>query len=133
LELAEDIEEDEPKEAKKVYWAPLLQSVLWAYRVTPHIITGVSPTMLALGIELRLPVDLAADDAATKAPGTDNEHQELVAKCLRYIYDTIPGLKEVKEQKAVDRGYRTYELGEKIWKRESKYNAKSFTPIFAPQ
>ena len=36
LELAEDVEEDEPKEAKKAYWAPLLQSVLWAYRVTPH-------------------------------------------------------------------------------------------------
>jgi len=133
LELAEGIEEDEPKEAKKAYWAPLLQSVLWAYRVTPHTITGVSPAMLALGIEPRLPVDLAADDATMKAPGTDDEHQELVAKRLRYLYDAILGLREVKEQKAVDRGYRKYELGEKVWKRESKYDAKGYTPVFAPR
>jgi len=39
----------------------------------------------------------------------------------------------VKEQKAVDRGYRKYELGEKVWKRESKYDTKGFTPVFAPR
>ena len=105
LELVKDVEKGEPKEAKKAYWAPLLQSVLWAYRVTPHTVTGVSPAMLALGIEPRLLVDLAVDNATMKAPKTDDEYWELVAKHLRYLYDAISGLREVKEHKAVDRGY----------------------------
>ncbi|KAF8436131.1 hypothetical protein BGX38DRAFT_1122246, partial [Terfezia claveryi] len=41
--------------AEGIYWVPLLQTVLWAYRCSRHTSTGYSPAMLALGKELRMP------------------------------------------------------------------------------
>ena len=55
LEIGED--EDDQEEKKKAYWGPLLPAVLWAYRCTPHIKTGMLPAMLAFGTELRMPFD----------------------------------------------------------------------------
>src|SRR5258705_6656597 len=55
LEVVED--EGDEEEKKKAYWAPLLPAVLWAYRCTPHVKTGMSPAMLAFGTELRTPFD----------------------------------------------------------------------------
>lgn len=42
---------------RRVHWSPLLHTVLWVYRATPHSSTGMSPALLALGRELRLPFD----------------------------------------------------------------------------
>ncbi|KAF8428391.1 hypothetical protein BGX38DRAFT_1299370 [Terfezia claveryi] len=116
-------------EVKKAYWVPLLQSVLWAYRSTPHTVTGASPAMLTLGTELRMPIDLTI--SPIPAPQTDEDHRALITKCLQYLYDTIPGLREVKEAKNSKMNIQ-FQLGDKVWKRESKYDAKGFTLVFAP-
>ncbi|KAF8456151.1 hypothetical protein BGX38DRAFT_1139896 [Terfezia claveryi] len=126
---AETVDEtDDTTEAKKAYWAPLLQSVLWAYRSTPHTVTGVSPAMLTLGTELRMPIDLTI----APIPETDEDHMALVTKRLQHLYDAIPCLREVKEAKG-PKAHVQYQLGDKVWKRESKYDTKGFTPVFAPR
>ena len=110
-ELVEEIDK-KPTEKKQAYSAPLLQSVLWAYRCTPHIVTGSFPAMLALGMQLQMPVDLA--NLRQQVPMTDNEHKELVAAWLRQLCDCIPGLCEVKEPKSVDKQPAKFELGQRV-------------------
>lgn len=123
-------------EAKKAYWAPLLQTVLWAYRITPHTVTGASPAMLTLGVEPRLPIDMRSAmgtaEAEARPPGEEG-HRELVADRLPRMCDMIPGLREIKEPKGVDKSPPQFEMGQKVWKRESKYDSKGFTPVFAPR
>ena len=101
-----------------------------SYRCTPHVKTRMSPAMLALGTELRMPFDI--DTGPPVEPKTDEEHRNLVAMRLKYVCEGIPGLGEVKEQKGENRSVQEFVLGEKVWKRESKYDGKGFTPVFAP-
>ena len=42
------------------------------------------------------------------------------------LCDTVPGLREVKEPQRVEKEHVQFELGQKLWKRESKYDAKGF-------
>ena len=115
--------------SQTIHWSPLLYTVLWVYRATPHSVTGMSPALLALGRELRLPMD----PPAPSSPRTDQAHQELVLKRLQWVVDTVPGLRELKHPpKSVVLPY-TFQLGQKVWKRESKYDGKGFVPVFAPR
>lgn len=125
------IEEDPLPEQKRVHWAPLLNSVLWAYRATPHTKTNLSPAMLALGRELRIPFDM--DGSATIAPSTDNDHKALVAMRLKFLCNGIPGLREKREEKHLSKVVKEYVQGDKVWLRESKFDGKGYAPIFAPQ
>ena len=63
-----------------VYWSPLVYTVLWVYRASPHNATGLSPALLALGRELVLPMDTSA--VGDLAPLTDEEHRALIARRL---------------------------------------------------
>lgn len=117
-------------ESRKIHWAPLLQLVLWAYRATPHTKTKLSPAMLALGTELRMPFDMTTTNAA---PETDEEHKKMVAMRLSFLCDGIPGLREVREVKRIPRDMKKYVVGQKVWKRESKFDGKGFAPVFAPR
>lgn len=57
-------------EDASVCWSPLLHTVLWVYRATLHSATGLSPALLALGHELKLPMDATSSDPT---PITDDE------------------------------------------------------------
>jgi len=85
--------------------------------------------MLTLTTELRMPFDLTTIPVVTPKP--DEEHRMLVTKRLQYLYDTITGLREVKEPKRVEKEHIQFDLGQNVWKRESKYHSKGFTPVFA--
>ncbi|KAK3005234.1 hypothetical protein RJ639_017674 [Escallonia herrerae] len=43
-------------------WVDELPKVLWAYRTTPHSVTGETPFLLSYGIEAMLPVELEVSD-----------------------------------------------------------------------
>lgn len=133
VEFVEDIDDsldNTPTEKKKAHWAPLLQSVLWAYRCTHYSVTGASPAMLALGIELRIPFNLGS--LPEECYKTDDERRKLVAARLRHLYDNITGLREVQEPRTVEAPPK-FVRGQRVWKRESIYNTKGFPPVFAPR
>ncbi|KAF8456190.1 hypothetical protein BGX38DRAFT_1163122 [Terfezia claveryi] len=129
-----DIEEDlATEESKSVYWAPLLQTVLWAYRCSRHTSTGYSPAMLAFGMELRLPVDTVAAEENMPKTITEEKHREEVSRKIRWLTEGIPGLRELKTKEMDISSFKQYELGQRVWKRESKYDGKGFAPVFAPR
>ncbi|RPB26458.1 hypothetical protein L211DRAFT_835305 [Terfezia boudieri ATCC MYA-4762] len=81
-------------------------------------------------MELRLPVDTI--EAERKMHG-DEGHKEEVGRRIKWLRDGIPGLREIKEDKAASGAFRQYELGQRVWKRESKYDGKGFALVFAPR
>lgn len=128
------IEEPEPMEKKTMYWAPLLQTVLWAYRCTPHAVTGSSPAMMTLGAEPRLPIDVGDKGSLENLiPITDEEHKKMISNRLSWMCDVIPGMRQIKEEKNVVKEHISFALGQKVWLRESKFDEKGFAPVFAPR
>ena len=117
--------------ARVVHWSPLLYTVLWVYRATPHSATGMSAALLALGRELRLPMD--ASHPSPPPSVTDAAHKELILKRLQWVSDTVPGLRALQAPAAEVTTPPRFQLGQKVWKRESKYDGKGFVPVFAPR
>ena len=118
-----------------VHWSPLLHTVLWVYRSTPHSVTGLSPALLALGRELPLPMDISTGPGTSPdvAPLTDDEHKAIIAKRLRWITERIEGLQELRYGRRDSVCTARFELGQKVWKREPKFDGKGFVPVFAPR
>ena len=79
-----------------------------------------------------MPFDDVQTAKSEEYPKTD-EHPKLVAMRLQYVFEGIPGLREIKEKKGEDTKIQDFALGEKVWKRESKFDGKGFTPVFAPR
>ena len=132
--LTGKVEEDEVPaltQTQAVHWSPLLHTVLWVYRASPHNATGLSPALLALGRELKLPVDITPDQEVCLL--TDDDHKEIIAKRLTWITDRIDGLRELRYGRRDSTCTVQFELGQKVWKREPKYNGKGFVPVFAPR
>jgi len=66
----------------KTRWAEELNTVLWAYRTTPHSTTGKSPFRLTYGMEAVIPIELTEltwrTDVDTDFPAnTTNLREEL--------------------------------------------------------
>jgi len=141
LQDAPTIEEDpDMEESKAVYCAPILQTVLWAYRCTPRTTIGYSPAMLALGKELGMPFDMSRvgeidrgkEGEINEYSKPDEEHKESISRRIRWLTEGIPGLRELKVDNVVG-AYKELELGQRVWKRESKYDGKGFASVFAPR
>ena len=126
-----EIEEEEVEETRAIYWVPLLQTVLWAYRSTPHTVTGYSPAMLVLGNELQMPFDKLME--VEQYPNTAENHTEQILRRIKWLMEGIPGLRQIKEPGEEVSKVWTFELGQRVWKRESKYDGKGFAPVFAPR
>ena len=124
-------EDDIVHHGAPVHWSPLLDTVLWVYRATPHSATGMSPALLAFGCELRMPFDRPPP----AVPLTDDEHKAQVLKRVRWVVDAIPGLRELQgpTNNSPPPEFSRYQLGQRVWKRESRYDAKGFVPVFAPR
>ena len=52
---------------------------------------------------------------------------------MKFLTEGIPGLRELKTEKVSVGAFKEYELGQRVWKRESKYDGKGFAPVFAPR
>jgi hypothetical protein len=110
-------------------WVPILHSVLWAYRSTPHSVTKASPAKLIFGVEIKLPFDSVKEPE----PPTDEKHKELIATRLRFIKDTLPGLRENK-YKTRHHDFvppKEFHVNDKVWLRNTKYDAHGIVPVFA--
>ena len=90
-----------------VYWSLLLHTVLWVYCATPHSVTGMSPALLALGRELRLPVDRPL----VKVSQSKDGYKEAIIERLKWVVDTVPGLKEVQHPIKDTKLSHTFQLG----------------------
>ena len=111
---------------------PLLFTVLWVYRGTPHSTTWMSPALLALGHELKMPAELS--ERTMVVPQTDEAHREIVEKRLQWVTKRIEGLQELRRGRRDSTQVQRFQLGQKVWKREPKYDGKGkFVPVFAPR
>ena len=54
---------------------------------------------------------------------------------IRWLTDGIPGLRNISDSVVSEEvgKFRKFELGQRVWKRESKYDGKGFAPIFPPR
>ena len=69
---------------------PLLFTVLWVYRGTPHSATGMLPALLALGHELKMSPNVS--ERTMVVSKTDKTHVEIVEKRLQWVKERIQGL-----------------------------------------
>ena len=115
-----------------VYWVPLLHTVLWVYRSTPHSVTGLSPALLALCRELKLLMDIVNDDPVHI---TDEDHKACIAKRMGWVMEAVLVLTEIQSggDTAAAAIATKFQLGQWVWKHESKYDGNSFVPVFAPR
>ena len=119
-----EVVDDIPVLDSVVHWSSLLHTVLWVYRASPHNATGLSPALLALGRELRLPMDIPphvpGSDFPIVAPMTDEEHRAIIARRLHWISDRIEGLGELRHgRRDSSNVYKAqFQLGQKVWKRD---------------
>ena len=127
------------------YWAHLVDSVLYAYRCTPHSSTGVSPAVLLYGRELRLPVDPnCALPSAPSAPPTsisgpvmmDADHKTAVLNRFKFLTKPIPTLRRLPPPPDSDVPRHpvkvVYRVDDRVWVRDSRYDT-GFAPVFAPR
>ena len=109
----------------------MLDTVLSLYRATLHAATGMFPALLAFGCELRMPFDRPPP----VLPLTNDEPKAQLLKCVRLVADGIPRLRELQVP-AYDippLEFSLYQLGQQVWKPESRYEAIGFVPVFAPR
>lgn len=119
-----------------VHWSPLLHTVLWVYRASPHNATGLSPALLALGRELKLPMDVSGGSLPDLSPLTDEDHRSVIAKRLTWITERVEGLHDLYRGRrdSASKFVSPFRLGQKVWKREPKYDGKGkLVPVFAPR
>ena len=109
------------------YWAHLVPSMLFAYRATPHSALGISPAELDFGRSLRLPGDHVFPPVSSSV-----DHKTAILQRLRFLADVIPTLRALPPPPAVSSSRAIYEVGDKVWVRDSKYDV-GFPPVFAPR
>ena len=119
------------------YWAHLVDSVLYAYRCTPHSSTGVSPSVLLYGRELRLPSN--PNTSLTSASGPivmDADHKAAVLDRFKFLTEAIPTLRRLPSPPDSDVPHHpakdVYGVGDKVWVRDPRYDT-GFAPVFAPR
>ena len=92
----------------------------------------MSPALLALGHELKILVELSEKTMVVQQ--TDEAHREIVEKRLQWVTEHIEGLQELRRGRRDSSRVQRFQLGQKVWKREPKYNSKGrFIPGFAPR
>ncbi|GAO49753.1 hypothetical protein G7K_3895-t1 [Saitoella complicata NRRL Y-17804] len=127
-----------------VKWKPAMYVVLWAYRSMPHHATKASPAYLVYGVELRIPVDaptLANQKVVSPAMIMGQaQHRTEVAERIEWLREGIPGLRTaamryVKDKKgnAVLVHPKSFNLGDKVWLRDSALDSQAQAPVFSPR
>ena len=96
-----------------VNWVPAVYTALYVYRASPHHSTGVSPSFLIFGEDIRLPLHFNYKPPPPKDQVT---HKKQVLERLEFLKTVIPGLRSSHYQFAVNRE------GRKVLVRPAKYN-----------
>ena len=56
-----------------------------------------------------------------------------VKRRSKWLTEGIPGLKEVKPENNQEIGVvKQFDVGQRVWKGDSKYDGKGFAPVFPP-
>ena len=97
-------------EHTRMEWDQLLDTVLMAYRATPHSATGFSPNMIMLGREVRLPAVLSPpiDDK----PVTDHVRQ--LNDKLKYVYNKCRGPPNIQLEGYDHLIHKPYKVGDLV-------------------
>jgi hypothetical protein len=115
---------------EKCDWVPTLSAVLWVYRGTPHSTTRMSPFFLVTGATMKMPFD----SVGQAAPEDMEKWKELIALRLRTVSEIIPGIREArKDYSAPLPPADGYHIGDWVWLRDTKYDVKGLSPVFAPR
>ena len=61
------------------------------------------------------------------------EHNLVISRRIRWLTHGILALREFKAENGGIGLFEDCELGQREWKRESKYDGKGFAPVFAPR
>jgi len=121
-----------------VDWLPVIHSVLYVYRTSPHHATGVSPAYLLYGLDLDLPFKF---EQQPQSPRDQVTHKELVLHRLQYLRNVIPGLRSSHYKFAISKEGRKvlirperYQIGEKVLlergSKQKKMKHSAFTTNF---
>ena len=83
-----------------------------------------------------MPFDMqeAGDDESRDDlyPKTEDEYKSVIYRRIRWLTDGIPGLRELGAGNGDTGEFKSFEQGQRVWKRESKYDGKGYAPVFAP-
>ena len=101
----------------KGLWVDELNSVLWAYRMTPHIPTGESPFSLAYGTEAMILLEIGLPSTRVEQYQEPNNFE-----CRRADLDLLPELRDETQLRMTS--YRQ--------KVARYYNAKVRPKLFRP-
>ncbi|PNX63019.1 gag-pol polyprotein, partial [Trifolium pratense] len=66
----------------KKKWVEELESVLWAYRTTPHSTTGDTPFRMVYGTEAVIPVEVGEPSRRTEQPLEEEMNDEALCESL---------------------------------------------------
>ena len=92
-------------------WDELLDTVMMAYRSTPHSATGFTPNMIMLGREIRLPSVL--NPPVDPLPVTD--HVRALNDKLRMVYNKCLG-QPISDHEAYDHLiHKPFSVGDSVW------------------
>ena len=115
-------------------WVPFVYTALYVYRASPHHATGVSPSFLILGENIRLSLHY---QHAPPPPKDQVTHKQQILNRVEYMRTVIPGLRSSHYQFAVNReGHKVlvrptkYKVGELVLIRNYKKKNKSISSPF---
>lgn len=70
-------------------------------------------------------------DAAFPIDTSSMEHKDTIFQRIKFLTDIVPTLRAQPPPKDVTTGKVVYEMGDRVWVRDSKYDV-GFPPVFAP-
>ena len=117
-----DGECDEPSPS----WSHLVLSMLYAYRSTPHSALGMSPLELLFCRNLRLPGNHFFPSLSVSP-----DHKAAILHRIQFLNDVLPTLRARPPPRDVSHASVLFEVGDKVWVRNSKYDV-GLPPVFAP-
>ncbi|CAJ2661783.1 unnamed protein product [Trifolium pratense] len=112
----------------KKKWVEELESVMWAYRTTPHSTTGETPFRMVYGTEAVIPVEVGEPSRRTEQPLEEEMNDEALREELDLVEEIRTGasLREatLKQKIAVRHDVkvikREFEVGSLVLRRNAK-------------
>lgn len=101
-------------------WDEHIPLVMLAYRSSVHETTGVSPCMMTLGREVRLPVELKYGSPETDRVVNSQEYNDILSNKLDKVHNMAReklniSSKNMKSNYNVKLNFKTYKHGEAVW------------------
>ncbi|CAJ2627752.1 unnamed protein product [Trifolium pratense] len=112
----------------KKKWVEELESVLWAYRTTPHSTTGETPFRMVYGTEAVIPVEVGEPSRRTEQPLEEEMNDEALREELDLVEEIRTGasLREATLKQKIAARHdvkvikREFEVGSLVLRRNAK-------------